>query len=175
MTESEAFADARLVVLLGEYVDFDRDRLVRRLEAASSRLGELGAKVADESGGGDAQGWSAKEVLAHIAGFSRLFGVVGYRIGSGKLTRMELTEQVAGRDASIEQMRGQPAADLVEFARGEHERTLVWLRRAAPAELLRRCDVGGGATMSAEEVIRLALCAHLEKHLDQLEVALKEA
>lgn len=174
MTESVAFTDSDLVRFFGEYVDIDRHALVRRLAAASQRLEELGHGVPDEADRAGT-GWSAKEILAHIAGLSKLFGVVGYQIGAGKLTRIPLTDQLATRDVFIEQMRAQPARELVAMARADHERTLSWLSRAAPADLLRRCDVGGGASISAEEMIRLALCAHLEQHLDQLQAVLKEA
>jgi len=169
--ESTTFGTAELGNFLDELVDGDRQALVGRLERASERLGELAARVPDEgpAGGG---GWTAKEVLAHVAVLSKFYGVLGYRIGTGALTELDLLGQVHLRDVMGQQMAERPAAELAAMARTDHRRTLAWLRGAAPAHLRRRCSMGDGSSMTAEEVIRLPLTSHLELHLAQLEAAL---
>ena len=72
-----------------------------------------------------------------------------------------------------QQMADRPAAELAAMAGGDHLRTLGWLRAAEPAHLRRRCDMGNGSSMTAEEIIHLPLTTHLEEHVAQLEAALE--
>jgi hypothetical protein len=54
----------------------------------------------------------------------------------------------------------------------DHERTIKELRTADPAALRRAFTLPEGGTMTAEEVARLPLIAHLEIHVEQLEKSL---
>jgi hypothetical protein len=131
--ESTTFGTVELELFLDQLVDRDRRALAARLERASERLGELAARVSDAGASGDDR-WNAKEVLAHVAVLSKLYGVLGYRIGTGALRELDLLGQV---------------------------------------HLRRRCDMGNGSSMTAEEIIRLPLTSHLEEHVAQLEAALQ--
>jgi len=62
--------------------------------------------------------------------------------------------------------------ELLAAAQSDHRRTLDWLRAANRADLTRRERIGEGRHFSAEEIVRLGLCAHLETQLEQLEHAL---
>ncbi len=166
--ESTSFASTDLDSFLDDLVDQDRRTLVGRLERASARLADLGSRVSDDAPAGDEQ-WNAKEVLAHVALLSKFYGVLAYRIGSGATTELDLLGQVSLRDVMGEQLAQRPAAELVASALADHGRTAEWLRGARPGDLRRRCSIGGGGSMTAEEVARLPLCAHLEQHLDQME------
>jgi hypothetical protein len=171
--ESEGFDSKRLGGFLDELRDRDRVTLAERLERASARLAELAPRVGDPpEADGASPDWNAKEVLAHIAVLSKFYGVLAYRIGSGTLTELDFLGQVRQRDATAEGLLKLPAAAIAESARKEHRRTLAWLAGATPADLVRRCELGDERAMTAEEVLRLPLCAHLELHLDQLEQAL---
>ena len=59
------------------------------------------------------------------------------------------------------------------MALADHERTIKMLRTADPASLRRSAQLGGDITMTAEEIARLPLIAHLELHIDDLEKMLK--
>ena len=69
--ESTAFTIADLNAFLDEMQDHDRHLLADRLESASRRLGEIGARV--NAGRGDGKEWSDHELLAHIATLSSFF------------------------------------------------------------------------------------------------------
>ena len=169
--ESPAFTDADLEAFLAECRIQEQRALAQRLEAASARLAALVGRMA----GADASpsgGWSAQEILAHLAGLSRYFGVLAYRAGSGKATDVDLLADVRQRDVVMQRLMARPPAELLAAAQADHRQTLEWLRAAQPAALSRQADVGAGLTLSAEEILRLGLCAHLEIHLDQLELAL---
>ena len=169
--ESTGFTGQDLERFLEELVERDREVLVQRLQRASARLAELAPRVPEEPPS-DSPTWNAREVLAHVAVLSKFYGVTAYRIGRGELAELDLAGQVALRDVQGERLARLPAAELLAMAQADHRRTLDWLARASPPELRRRCDMGGGLSMSAEEVLRLPLCAHLEQHLEQLEAAL---
>jgi hypothetical protein len=170
-SESPAFTDADLEGFLAEARGRERLALAERLEAASARLatlaGRIGATHAAPGGG-----WSAHEILAHIAGLSKYYGVVAYRVGSGKTAQVDLLANVRDRDRVTQELVAQSSAELLAAIQVDHRRTVDWLRSTELGALARRADFGGGRTLSAEEVLRLGLCAHLEIHLDQLKQAL---
>jgi hypothetical protein len=168
--ESPAFTDADLEGFLTEIRGRDRLALAERLEAASAQLATLVARMGAPRA--DPGGWSAPEILAHIAGLSKYYGVVAYRVGSGKATEVDLLAAVRERDRITEELVAPSPAELLAAIQADHRRTLDWLRSAELAALARRADLGGGRRLSAEEILRLGLCAHLEIHLDQLEQAL---
>jgi hypothetical protein len=161
---------------LEEAVDYERRRLADRLEADSSRLAELVRQgISSSSGGGSGRGpeWSAQDVLAHIAVLSKFYGTVIYRVGSGKLSQIELLEAVQRRDPAGEQLSSLPPDQLLVMAQRDHQRTVAYLRSADAAAMQRRAVLYDGFSMSAAEIAQLPLCAHLEIHLDQLERTLR--
>ena len=179
--ESTSFGPADLAGFIDDVIDRERLALIERLEHDSERLGEVAKRISHggEVGSGPGaegdeptQQWTAHEVLAHLAVLSKFYGVLTYQIGSGRLSEIDLLGQVSQRDVMGERFAQQPPEVLAAGAQADHRRTLDWLRHAAPVDLRRRCDIGGGVSMSAEEMARLALCAHMEQHLDQLEAAL---
>jgi hypothetical protein len=169
--ESTEFTGEDLDRFLDDLVERERDLLVERLERVSARVGELAPRVPDEPASGS-EAWNAREVLAHIAVLSKFYGVVGYRIGSGEMSELDLRGNVSQRDVQGERLAQLPPSQLLAMAQADHDRTLDWLRGATSAQLRRRCDMGEGMSMTAEDVLRLALCAHLEQHVEQLERAL---
>ncbi len=167
--ESTAFTPADVEAFLGELQDHDRTLLAERLEQASARLARLGPRVAAGGGGGE---WTNHEVLAHIAVLSKFYGVLVHRISSGKLTELNLLENVNLRDVAGEQMARIEPAELLRMALADQARTLELLRTAPPTSLRRAARLEDGRMMSAEEVARLPLINHLEMHVDQLEKGL---
>ena len=158
---------------LDEVVDHERLRLADRLEADSARLAELVRMIPNGSGGGSGPEWSGHDVLAHIVVLSKFYGVLTSRVGSGKLSELELLPQVKDRDVAGEQLSSLPPNQLLAFAQRDHQRTITYLRSADAEAMRRRAVLYEGFSMSAEEIASLPLCAHLEIHLDQLERTLQ--
>jgi hypothetical protein len=100
---------------------------------------------------------------------SKFYGTVTYRVGSGKLSQIELLEAVQSRDPAGEQLSSLPAAELLAMAQKDHQRTIAYLRSADSVAMQRRAVLYEDFSMSAAEIAQLPLCAHLEIHLDQLE------
>lgn len=167
--ESPGFTLSDVDAFLDEMQGHDRTVLADRLEKASARLARLGPRV--EAGHGDGE-WSNHEVLAHVAVLSKFYGVLVHRISSGKMTELNLLENVNMRDVAGERMAQIEPAELLRMALADQARTLELLRTADPASLRRTAKLEDGRTMSAEEVVRLPLINHLEMHVDQLERAL---
>jgi hypothetical protein len=166
--ESPAFTEREMRAFLDEAVDHERGRLADRLEADSARLANLVQRI---SPGGAASGsdWTGHETLAHIVVLSRFYGSLTYRVGSGKLSQIELLEAVQSRDPAGQQLSSLPVAELLAMAQKDHQRTIAYLRSADSAAMQRRAVLYEDFSMSAAEIAQLPLCAHLEIHLDQLE------
>jgi len=172
--ESPAFTEREMRGFLDEQFDHERHRLADRLLADSARLGELAATLTPPNRGrDDSGGWSAQEILAHIVVLSKFYGVLTSRVGSGKVSQMELLEAVRSRDPAGEQLSSLPPDQLVAMAQRDHDRTIEYLRGADAAAMQRRAVLYEGFSMSAAEIAQLPLCSHLEIHLDQLERTLR--
>lgn len=169
--ESLDFQPADIERFLDEFREIEREALIGRLEAASARLSELAPRIPGDAAPGTSS-WSAHEVLAHVVALSKLYGMLTYRIGSGALTEFDLLAMVHQRDAAGEALAQMDDARLLATALADHRKTLDYLRGASAADLERRCRLGEGREMSAGEVLRLPLVAHLEQHVRQLEDAL---
>jgi hypothetical protein len=175
--ESPSFTAADLERFLEELVDEDRRSLIERLRRAAARTLELAPRLREGAGHGAASGarseaWSAHEVLAHMAVLAKFYGVLTYQIGSGKLTELDLLANVHLRDVAAEQLAGLPAAELAAAVAAEIEKTCGYLERASGAHLERSARLTHGGSITAGQIARLPLCAHLEQHLRQLESAL---
>jgi DinB family protein len=166
--ESTAFTRADVEQFMDEMLDHDRQILAERLERASSRLAEVGQRVAKGPGDGE---WSPHELLAHIAVLSKFYGVLVHKISSAQMTEIDLLENVNLRDVVGEQMAQIEPAELLRAALADQARTLKLLRTAEPAALRREARQENGELMSAIDVARLPLINHLEMHVDQLERA----
>jgi hypothetical protein len=172
--ESPAFTEREMRAFLDEAVDHERRRLADRLEADSARLAELAPTLALPQRGRESSGdWNAHEILAHIVVLSKFYGVLTSRVGSGKLSQVELLEAVQSRDPAGEQLSSLPPDELLAMAQRDHQRTIAYLRGADAAAMQRRAVLYEGFSMTAAELAALPLCAHLEIHLDQLERTLR--
>jgi len=169
--ESTAFTIADLNGFLDEMQDHDRHVLAGRLERASRRLGEIGARV--KPGRGDGKEWSDHELLAHITTLSKYYGVLVHRVAGGQIAEVNLLDSVHARDIAIDQAAEQAPSDLLQMALTDHERTIKTLRSADPGALRRSVRIDGEASMTAEELARLPLISHLETHIEQLERSLQ--
>ena len=170
--ESTAFTRADVEQFLDEMLDHDRQILADRLEKASSRLAELGGRVAMGSGDGE---WSPHELLAHIAVLSKFYGVLVHKISSGQMSELDLLENVNLRDVLGERLAQVEPAELLRMALADQARTLKFLRTADASSMKRTARQENGEPISAEEVARLPLVNHLEMHVDQLERALGDS
>lgn len=166
--ESPSFTMEDVRTFMSSYRDRERLLLADRLQRISDRVAELGPRVQPQTGDENPD-WNAHEILAHIAVVSKFYGVLVHRIASGKMQDMNLLEAVNLRDAAGQQMSQLPPAELVKMTLADQQRTIQALRDAEPESLQRSADVDGGMSMTAEEVARLPLVAHLEMHVEQLE------
>ena len=173
--ESPAFTEHDIRGFLDEQFDYERHRLADRLAADSERLAKLAPTLTlpRERRREETQDWTGHDILAHIAVLSKFYGTVVYRVGSGKLSQIELLEAVKGRDPAGEQLRSLTPDQLLGMIELDHQRTIAYLRSADATAMQRRAVLYEDFSMSAAEIAQLPLCAHLEIHLDQLERALR--
>lgn len=169
--ESAAFTAADVPHFLDEIAVYDVRNTADRLRRGSERLAEFAARVPDERAPEGADGWNAKEILAHIAVLSRAYGVFAYMVAKGRISELMFESVISQRDVVGEEMASKPVAEIVAEAQRQHQRTLDFLSSATLEELRRPCKTEGGE-ITPEELIRIPLVAHLEQHLEQLEAAL---
>lgn len=168
--ESTAFTRANLAAFSDAFVDHERLVTAQRIEASSRRLAELVARMGDSqpSGGDD---WSGAEILAHIAVFSKFYGMLTYKVGSGQISEYDLLDSIQQRDVVAAQFVERPTEVLLRAIQSDHARTVEYLRSADATAMRRRVAIGDGASLSVDFIARMLLCAHLEQHVDQLERA----
>ncbi len=164
-----AYTQADLDDFLDELLDRERMALADRLEKASARLAEIGPGI---KAGRGTEAWSDHEVLAHIAGLSKYYGVVVHRISSGQITEVDLLAATNLRDATIDQMAQIEPSELLRMTLADHARTVKLLRTIDAASLRREAKDASGRPVSAELLVRLPLINHLEEHVAQLERSL---
>ncbi len=169
--ESATFTMDDIRSFISTYREHERNLLADRLDAVSRRLETLAPRV--ERGRSRAEGWTAHEVLAHIAVVSKFYGVLAHRIASGKLDSFDLLEGVHLRDTADEHMAALDPGEVLSAAITDQRRTSEMLRHADVDALRRAASFNDGMSMTAEEVARLPLVAHLEEHVAQLERALE--
>ena len=167
--ESTAYTQADLQSFYDELFDHERFALADRLENVSARLARVGSRI--KAGRGE-DAWSDHEVLAHIAGLSKFYGVIIHRISSGKITEVDLLGGTNLRDAAIEQMAQIDPSELLRMTLADHARTVQLLRTVDAASLRREATESNGGSVSAEFLARFPLINHLEQHVDQLERSL---
>jgi hypothetical protein len=161
-TDFENFMDGEL--------DSERNQLADRLERASARLAKVGPKI--QVGGGDGDEWNGHEVLAHIAGFSKYYGVLVHKVAGGQLPEVDLMAGTNIRDESIIQMSAMEPAALLAMALEAHARTAKELRTLDLTAFRNKTNVAGGVWFSpvnADFLARYPLVNHLEAHVGQLE------
>lgn len=165
--ESTGFTRDDMIGFATDLRDHERLALADRLEADSTRLAAVVERLDQAVPEGD--GWSAHEVLAHIAVFSKFYGVLTYKVGRGEYHEIDLLDNIQKRDVLGERVARQPVATLLAAIQADHQHTVAFLRSADTEAMQRRAAFGEGVSMSAEEIARLLLVAHLEQHIAQLE------
>lgn len=168
--ESPAFTEREMRGFLEEVTDHERRQLIARLKAGAASLDKLVRAGFEQRQDGEHE-WDAHEVLAHIVVLSKFYGMLTYQVGSGKVTNVDLLENVRARDVAGEQLARLSDAELLQMSHNEHQRTIAFIEAASPAAMQRRATLYEGFSMSALELALLGLCNHLEIHLDQMERA----
>lgn len=168
--ESAAYTKTDFENFLNVELDSERKQLADRLERASARLAKVGPRIT--AGRGEGEEWNGHEVLAHIAGFSKYYGVLVHKVAGGQLTDVDLMSSTNIRDESIVQMSAMEPADLLRMALDAHARTAKELRTLDLAAFRNKANVEGGVWFSPvgpDFLARYPLVNHLEAHVEQLE------
>ena len=167
--ESTTYTQADLQSFYEDLFERERTLLAERLEKVSARLARIGPAI--KAGPGDTE-WSDHEVLAHIAGLSKFYGVIIHRISSGQVDEVDLLSGTNLRDAAVEQLAQVEPSELLRNTLADHARTVKLLRTVEAASLRREVRDSGGDSVTAEFLSRYPLINHLEEHVDQLERSL---
>jgi hypothetical protein len=168
--ESPAFTAANLDGFFMEMLDVERHALVRRLKAAGAQLAAMGPAL-DAAAAGAGDEWGPREVLAHIAVASQGWGVIAYRVATGKLEEISAEAIAQQRDPLGVVMLERSPAEMVAATLASHAKTLAYLEQAPMSDLTRefRWEFG---TQPAQYLFRLPVVSHIEAHVEQLHTML---
>lgn len=164
-TESQGFTREDIAGFVTDYLEHERASLIARLRQV---LDEVDALIGQVSKGADASddSWNPVEVLAHMATSSQYFGWLAHKVATKQdigdvLPMIQMRDNVTADAAQL------GAAALTEQLRQSVERTIGFLERTDPMNLRTTFDYVG-IQMTAEDVIRIPLCSHLESHVQQM-------
>src|SRR5258708_22425419 len=160
--ESTTYTQADLQSFYEDLFERERTVLADRLEKVSARLARIGPAI--KAGSGEHE-WSDHEVLAHIAGLSKFYGVIIHRISSGQITEVDLLGGTNLRDATIARMTEIEPSDLLRATLADHARTVNLLRTVEASSLPREVEDASGGHYNAEFLARYPLINHLEQHV----------
>jgi hypothetical protein len=105
---------------------------------------------------------------------SQVLGWATWAVASGEEDEITIMSFLSLRDVAGQGFAKVSAQELLEIAQDEHLSLMEYLCMADAEALARRAKVGP-FELSAEEIGRLLLCAHIELHIEQLESALGAA
>src|SRR5260221_9494190 len=144
--ESTTYTQADLQSFYEDLFERERTVLADRLEKVSARLARIGPAIKAGPGDSADSEWSDHEVLAHIAGLSKFYGVIIHRISSGHVDEVDLLSGTNLRDAAIDQMSQIEPSELLKATLADHARTVNLLRTNEASALRRQAaDAGGGS------------------------------
>src|SRR5258706_15515220 len=142
--ESTTYTQADLQSFYEDLFERERTVLADRLEKVSARLARIGPAIKAGPGDSGNSEWSDHEVLAHIAGLSKFYGVVIHRISSGQVDEVDLLSGTNLRDAAVEQLGQIEPSELLRHTLADHARTVKLLRTGEAKFLPRRGKGSGG-------------------------------
>lgn len=168
-SESPAFTSQDVAAFVTDYLDRERGTLVARLRRVLDEVDTLVSQIALKTDGSD-ESWNPTEVLAHMTTTSAFFGRVANMVASKKEVG-DLLPMLQMRDAVTSDAAQQGAPALAQQLRESVERTIAFVEKTDPMDLRSTFDYMG-IQMTAEDLIRIPLCAHLESHVEQIREAL---
>lgn len=163
-TPSDAFTAQDIQGFVTDYLEQEKRHLIARLRTISDQVTSLAGQVTP--GDGAQEGWDALEVLAHMATSSQYFGWMTSKVLKGEGTG-EILQMLRMRDTVNAQAAAQGAEKLTAQLSENLERTIALVESTEPMDLRKTFDYVG-MPMSAEDLVRIPLCAHLETHIEQM-------
>ncbi|HLF69788.1 MAG TPA: DinB family protein [Actinomycetota bacterium] len=169
-TESPGFTREDVEGFVTDYLGRERGTLTARLRRVLDDVDTLVSDITSRTADGSDDSWNAIEVLAHMATTAHFFGRLAHMVASQREIG-DLLPMLQMRDAVTEEAAQQGASALVQQLRENVERTIAFVEKTGPMDLRNPFDYVG-IQMTAEDLIRVPLCAHLESHVEQIREAL---
>ena len=167
--ESPEFTNDDIASFVTDYFEHERGLLIARLRAIIEDTESLVPRI-ESQGSSEGDSWNAIETLAHMATSSQFFGWLANQVASKKEVG-DVTEMIRMRDVVGAQAAQLPADELAKQLRDNLDRTIKFLETVDYDDLRTTFDFVG-RKLTAEDAIRIPLCAHLETHNDQIRSAL---
>ncbi len=163
---STQFTEADIGAFLADYYEHERKHLIARMRKIIEDTEALVPPIMAHAESDD-ESWSGVETLAHMTISAGFFGWLVHEIATKKQTEVDLLEMLKLRDVTGADAAEQPPDALVKQLRENIERTIGFLE-FVPYDDLRTSFKYVTQEMTAEDVIRIPLCSHLEEHIEQI-------
>ena len=168
--ESPEFTEAEIDGFVTDYFEDERRGLIRRLEKIVEETDALVPAIQGREQTPD-DSWSAVETLAHMATTAQFFGWLVHEVVTKKEIDVDIVGMIKLRDIVTNDAADLPPKDLAGQVRQNIERTIHFIKDV-PYDDLRVRFQYVGRELTAEDVIRIPLSAHLESHIRQMKAGL---
>lgn len=169
--ESTEFTTEDIHGFVDDYLETERKLLLARLREIITQTEALLPSLespAESSG----ESWNAIETLAHMATTSNFFGWLVHEVATKEeVDTSGILEMIKLRDIVTTDAVQLPPEALVKQLRDNVEKTIEFVETVPYADLRKTFDYVG-RTMSAEDILRIPLCGHLESHIEQMRNAI---
>lgn len=168
--ESTEFTEEDIGGFLTQYFEVERNHLTARLKAIVEETDALVSSIEARSESAERE-WSAIETLAHMALTARFFGWLVHEIATKKEVESDILDMLKLRDVAGTDAARLPPDELAKQVRENIRRTIAFLE-TVPYDDLRTPIKYVGRDMTAEDLLRITYCGHLEDHVDQIRKAI---
>ncbi|MGH9194777.1 MAG: hypothetical protein ACRD1T_03445 [Acidimicrobiia bacterium] len=170
--ESTEFTPDVFDSFIEQYLTHEREhvkgRLLKVVEEVESMLPAIESRSAAAE-----EKWSANETLAHMAVSTQFFGWLVHQVAKQEEIQGDIVEMLRMRDVAGSDASQKPSAELAKQLRDSIERTISFAGSVSVDEL-RNSIKYLSRDMTAEDILRIPLCGHLEEHVEQLREAVAD-
>lgn len=168
--ESTQFTEADINSFITDYFEHERKQLITRLRKIIEDTETLIPSIQDRSEPAE-ESWSAGETLAHMVISAQFFGWLIHEIvAKNPAVADQIFEMLKMRDVAGNDAARLPADTLAKQLRETIENTIEFISNVTVDDL-RTSIKYISRELTAEDVVRIPLCGHLEEHIDQIREA----
>lgn len=168
--ESTEFTQEDFDSFVEQYLIHEREHMKDRLTKVVDEIDSLVPAIEGRTAG-DEQAWSATETLAHMATSAQFFGWMVHEIATKREIAGDIMEMLKLRDVAGSDAAQKPPSELAKQLRETIERTLSFIDGVSVDDL-RNSIKYLSREMTAEDILRVLFCGHLEEHVIQIREAL---
>lgn len=165
--ESTEFTKETILGFVDDYLETERKLIVNRLREIITQTEALLPSL-EAPAESSSESWNAVETVAHMATSSNFFGWLVHEVATKEdVDTSGILEMIKLRDIVTTDAVQLPPEALMKQLRDNIEQTIEFVEQVPYKDLRRTFDYVG-TDMTAEDILRIPLCGHLESHVEQI-------